>query len=81
MPTTSYDASSYDASLGHRLRATVGAPDDDRFGRVAAADGLKSETFCLDLIILINPAAEEPDATTLATVLGLSVSDAGDRPH
>jgi hypothetical protein len=51
------------------------------YRRVAAADGLKNETFCLDLRILINLAAEHTDASTLATVLGLSVSDAGDRPY
>ena len=48
---------------------------------VAPLDGLKSETFCRDLKILINPAAELIDATTPATVLDLSVSDVGGRPH
>ena len=50
------------------------------YGRcVAAPDGLKSETFCRDLKILHNPAAERPVATASATVHILSVSDAQDR--
>ena len=48
-------------------------------GCVAAPDGLKSETFCRDLKILQNPAAERPVATASATVHILSVSDAQDR--
>ena len=44
--------------------------------RVAAAEGLKNETFWTDLRILVNPAAERPAATAPATVLALSISDA-----
>ena len=50
-----------------------------RFRCVAAPDSLKSETFCCDLPILINPAAERSAATVSTTVHLLSVSDAQDR--
>ena len=44
--------------------------------RVAAADGLKSETFCRDLKILVNLTAEHRGATSPTKLLGLSALDA-----
>ena len=49
--------------------------------RVAAPDSLKSETFYLDLRILINHAAERNTATAATIVDGPVVSYAEDRPQ